>query len=142
MPVCRIRTVGGIISLSVNTTGLTGVDLLGKSVGDLQQNVNIGLNTISGTLKYVEGYTGFSGAAEEQEGNYLVLHVGSTVEDVTFTVELVGGTHGAVELDEDGIIILKIANTNQKVKITATKDGYTTSTKTYFLTGLTLEEKE
>ena len=67
--------------------------VLGKSVGDLQEDVEINGNEIVGTLPYVNGYTQFSGAEEEQEGNYLVLKAESD-DGATITAELVGGTVG------------------------------------------------
>ena len=92
-------------------------DLLGKVVGDLQDNIEISGNKITGTLKYVTGYTGFSSEPELQEGNYLALHNTSNLED-PITVELIGGFYGPSTLDADGIIILRIANTDQRVKVT------------------------
>lgn len=111
--------------------------MLGKTVSDLQSNISVSRNAITGTLKYVTGYTGFSGVTEEQSGNYLVLHCASDDAD-SITVEVVGGDHGPVTLDADGIIILRIKNTSQKVRVTSTKDG-ATNVKTYSLAGLTLE---
>ena len=109
---------------------------------DLQSDLAISdSGAITGTLKYVDDYTGFSGDPTEQVGNYMVLHC--EVEDdpdATITVELVGGVHGPVTLDEDGIIILLIRSTEQSVKVTASKEGYDDTTQTFTLTGLTLEQ--
>ena len=44
-------------------------NVLGKATSDLQDNVVVGANSITGTLKYVTGYTGFSSKVEEQSGN-------------------------------------------------------------------------
>lgn len=85
------------------------------------------------------GYTGFSGIESEQSGNFLALHIDTEVEGATITVELVGGVNGAVTLDSDRTIILRIKNKSQKIKIIASKEGYDTITKTYSLSGLTLE---
>lgn len=104
----------------------------------MQENVAISGEEITGILKLVTGYTGFSSVAAEQSGNYLALHVTPQPEDAEVTVELVGGKKGAVELDDDGLIVLKIADTaKQSVKVTLTS-GEDTVTKTYGLTGLTL----
>lgn len=116
-----------------------GVSLLGKELTDLQSGVGVGGSDITGTLKYVTGYTGFSGDPAEQQGNYLVLHIDTDAADSTIQVELLGGTHGPVTLDSDRTIILRIKNKSQRIKITATKDGYPTVTKTYSIAGLTLE---
>lgn len=115
-----------------------GVSLLGKELSDLQSGVSVGMNDISGTVHYVTGYTGFSGDPAEQQGNYLALHIDSD-EDTTITVELIGGTHGPITLDSDRTLIVRLRNKQQKIKITVTKDGYDTITRTYTLAGLTLE---
>ena len=115
------------------------MDLFGKSVTDLQENVSVGSNAITGTLKYVTGYTGFSSKPEEQQGNYLVIHCEADDAD-SITVELVGGTKGPVTLDSDGLIVLLVKDRSQKVKVTAYKDGEVANVRTYNLNGLTLEE--
>lgn len=93
-------------------------DLFGKIVSDLQENVIIGEDEITGTLKHVTDYTGFSSKVEEQSGNYLAIH-NTTNGDEPIFVEVVGGTSGPVQLDSDGIIVLRIANKEQKVKVTS-----------------------
>lgn len=113
--------------------------LFGKKVSDLQSNIVIGEDAISGSLKHVTGYTEFSSKSSEQEGHYLALKFGVTPSDAVTTVELVGGTKGPVTLDADMNIVLLIkSNTTQSIKVTSTKDGVS-ATKTYTLTGLTLE---
>lgn len=102
----------------------------------------VGGQDIAGTLKYVTDYTGFSGDPAEQQGNYLVLHIDTDVEGATIEVELIGGAHGSVTLDSDRTIILRIKNKFQKIKITASKEGYPTVSKTYTLGGVTLEPAE
>lgn len=100
---------------------------------------------INGTLKYVTGYTDFSGDTAEQSGNYLALRVDTEDEDDVITVELVGGNVGhPVTLDSDRNIVIRISNiATQTVKIAVThtnEDTSTvTSTTTLSLTGLTLE---
>lgn len=104
----------------------------------MQDGIVIGEDSISGTLKYVTGYTGFSSAAADQKGNYLALKVNAP-SDAVVTVEVVGGTKGPVTLDDDRNIVLLIKNKNtQSVKVVAKAQGETV-TKTYGLTGLTLE---
>lgn len=43
------------------------VDLFDKTVSDLQNDIVIGEDGISGTLKYVTGYTGFSSVAANRK---------------------------------------------------------------------------
>lgn len=67
------------------------------------------------------------------------MKVDSDSQDAVVTVELVGGTKGPVTLDDDMNIVLLIKNKDtQSVKVTV-NDGEDSTTKTYGLTGLTLE---
>ena len=116
-----------------------GVDLFGKDAGDLQEDIAISNGAITGTLKHVTDYTGFSSKVEEQSGNYIGLKV--EAESDSITVELVGGTLGhPVTLDEDGMIVLKIADTSiQSITVVATK-GTVSETLSFSIAGLTLAE--
>ncbi len=70
------------------------------------------------------------------------MAVDVTPKDAVTTVEVVGGTKGPVALDEDMNVVLLIKDKDaQSVKVTATTKEGTTS-KTYTLTGLTLESEE
>ena len=107
-------------------------------MGDLQSSVTVSGDTISGTLAYVEGYTGFSGDPAEQEGNYLAIKA-TAAEGDTIVLDLIGGTHGPVTLDSDGICIIRITNKDtQKLKYTATGADGSTDERIWKLTGLTL----
>jgi len=112
--------------------------VLGKQVSDLQTNFVVGENAITGSLKHVTGFTGISSKASEQEGHYLVLKFTAIPANAVTTVELVGGTSGPVTLDADMTHIMLIKNTSQTVKVVTTSNGVSV-TKTYSLTGLTLE---
>ena len=131
------------LDVSADTEIGVNDDLLGKKVGDLQQNVAVSGTNVTGESFYVEGYTGYSGDAELQEGNYLALHFASNNPDATLSIELIGGaTEGNPrELDSDGYVVFRITSTSQKPKIHATVDGNTVS-KTYDLSGLTLDAKQ
>ena len=125
------------MGLSVDANIASDVDLFGKSVTDLQSNVSIGDDSITGTLKYVDDYTGFSGEISEQLGNYLAIHAEvPDVDDVTINVTLTN----TVTLDDDGIVVLRIADKDsQTVTVVASKEGYPSVTKVYNLSGLTCE---
>ena len=111
---------------------------LGKSVSDLQSNIQVNDDYITGTLHYVTDFTGFSGLAREQQGNYLALHFEDET-GATTVVELVGGKHGPVTLDSDKICIFQIADTEkQTIKVTTSKDG-SSVTKIYGLQRLNCE---
>lgn len=125
--------------MSVDADIPASEDLFGKTVSDLQSGVAISGNAITGTLKYVDDYTGFSSKTEEQSGNYLAIHAADSKAD-SITVEVLGGTSGPRTLDSDGLIVLRIADKNtQRVQVKSYKDGAVKDTKTYSLTGLTLE---
>ncbi len=126
-----------VVTLNIDFNVSDSVDLFGKVASDLQSEVTLNDDTIEGTLKYVDDYTGFSGKVEEQSGNYLVLHVDTTSEEDVY-VELVNGVSGPVKLDEDKVIVLRIADKDtQQVKVTAGN-----LEKLCSLEGLTLETKE
>ena len=131
----------GEVKCVVNTDIAADFDLFGKVIGDLQSDIVIGDSGITGTLKYVTGYTGFSSDVSMQSGNYLAIKCETpNLSTETITVEVVNGYSGAVTLDSDGVIVLRIADKDtQSVKVTATRSGLTTWTKTYSLTGLTVQ---
>ena len=94
------------------------VDLLGKTKDQLQEDIRIEDGKIYGKLKYVTGYTGFSGDVSEQSGNYLVLHITANNSEV-IKAQLINGIHGQVTLDADGILITRITNIEtQTIEIT------------------------
>lgn len=67
------------------------------------------------------------------------MKVETDSEDAITTVELVGGTKGPVTLDDDMNIVLLIKNKDtQSIKVTTTHNRESV-TKTYGLSGLTLE---
>lgn len=107
---------------------------------DLQSGIVVGATGISGTLKYVTGYTGFSGDESLQSGNYIALHFDTGEETVdSIKVQLLNGDYGPVTLDEDRITIFRIRDKNaQAVQVIAYKDGRAVS-RIYDLSGLTLE---
>lgn len=114
--------------------------MLGKVVSDLQSDLEVGEDTITGTLKYVDDYTGFSGDVAEQSGNYICLHA-TAIDGATITVKLIGGAHDETKtLDSDGLILARITSTTQKIKLFAYKDGVS-ATKVFKLSGLTLESE-
>lgn len=112
------------------------IDLLGKSASDLMTNVVIEDNVASGTLNFVDDYTGFSGDVSEQSGNYIAI-VAESVAGATITAELIGGIHGPVTLDSDGILIARITDSVTAIKLTSTK-GTDSTVKIIDVSGLTL----
>ena len=126
------------MSLSVKPEDGEAV-LFGKAVNELQSDVVVADDEVTGTLKYVNGYVDFSSNTSEQEGNYLALKIEAESAEAETVVELVGGTKGPVALDDDMNIVLLIKNKDtQSIKVTTTHNEESI-TKTYGLSGLTLE---
>lgn len=114
----------------------SATDLFGKSVNDLQSDITIEDNAISGTLKYVTGYTDFSSITEEQSGNYIALKCKADSADSIY-VQVSDSENPPVKLDDDGIVVLRIKNNDQTITFTAVANGIS-ETITYSLTGLVL----
>ena len=126
------------MSLSVKPEDGEAV-LFGKAVNELQSEVVVADDEVTGTLKYVNGYVDFSSNTSEQSGNYLALKIEAEPAEAETVVELVGGTKGPVALDDDMNIVLLIKNKDtQSIKVTTTHNGESI-TKIYGLSGLTLE---
>lgn len=126
------------MSLSVKPENGEAV-LFGKTVNELQSDVVVSDDEVTGTLKYVDGYVDFSSNVSEQSGNYLALKIEAEPAEAETVVELVGGTKGPVTLDDDMNIVLLIKNKDtQSIKVTTTHNEESV-TKTYGLSGLTLE---
>lgn len=122
--------------LTLDTDIAADENLFGLTVSDLQSNVAISGNAITGTLHYIEDYsTAFSG--DEAEGNYLAIHASvPDVDDVTITVKVTN----PVTLDADGICVCRIRDkSTQTITVVASKEGYASVTKVYTLSGLTCE---
>lgn len=104
----------------------------------MQSDIVVGVDSISGTLKYVTGYTGFSGEAKLQSGNYIALKC-TYGNGVTAKCQLIGGQFGEVTLDNDKNIVIRITNKDtQSIKFVFTKDGVS-ETRIYSLQNLVLE---
>ena len=117
--------------------------MYGKNVSDLQSNIVIGDDSISGTLNYVTGYTGFNGSeTSEQSGNYIALKFTPKSWDGILTVELLNGSKGEVTLSEgDDFCVFRIANTDQSIQVNYI-NGDDELEKTYSLTNLVLTPAE
>ena len=116
--------IGGIGGSVINVAvAPESVDLLGKHASDLMDGVTINNDTISGMLKYMTDYTGFSSNVDEQEGNYIALLF--TADGVSINVKHSGGKNPdtPIQLDGDGIYILRVSATDQTITAMVTKDG-------------------
>lgn len=105
----------------------------------MQSNIVIGDDSITGTLKYVDDYTGFSGDTSLQSGNFIVIHasVPGFENSATISVKVTN----PVTLDEDGIAVLRIADKNsQTITVVVSVDGYDDVTKEFTLSDLICED--
>lgn len=139
-PGCSIlcsRLCKPLVGLNVSPDD-AGAERYGKTVSDLQSDVAIADGAITGTLAYVTGYTGFSGDASLQEGNYLSLKIADP--DAT-SIKVSIGDRGPVEVKPDGFIVIRLEETNLAEKIVIEdSDGVLTETVEYDISGLTLGE--
>ena len=110
-------------------------DLFGKEASDLQENIVVGADSITGTLKYVADYSSAFGG-DLAHGNYIALHCDAGVEGAEIVVKVTN----PVTLDEDGNVVLRIADkSSQTITVVASKGSYSV-TKEYSLTGLTCNQ--
>ena len=122
------------------TTAMLGTETIyGESVSDLQDNIVITDNAITGTLKFLTGgqIAGYWG-----DGNFLALQFSDLDPNATSVKVGLDPSQGSglVEIltDPDKNGVFKITNKDtQKFKI-VTSDGTHTKTKTYDVSGLTL----
>lgn len=133
-------------------------DLLGKTVSDLSNNnIEFNENLVSGTLKYVSNYTGFSSNPDEQEGYFLPfkITVPSEIDNTDDTVakfKVIGGQDKYVNVDKhDFTYIVFLGKTLKDVKSKSvevvidwdenSKETYPTYTTTLNLQKLELLDK-
>lgn len=113
------------------------VDFWGKDVTDLQSDIEIDGDDVTGTLKYVADYSSaFSG--DLASGNYIALHCSvPDVDGVTITVQVTG--RSASTLDDDGLVVAHISDkSTQTITVVASKEGHADYTRVLDLSGLTL----
>lgn len=94
----------------------TAIDLFGKDCDDLQENIAIANGAITGNLKYVTGYTGFSSKTSEQNGNYIALKVtNATADEIYVGMSPSASGKELNKLDDDGMIVLQVTNKDTQV---------------------------
>lgn len=117
------------------------VSAFGKNITDLQTGVTVNGPDITGTVKYVTGYTGFSGDPAKQSGNYLALSFDADPTADKITVEFVNDLDhkGAQTLDSDKDAVFRISDQElQYIEVKAYKGGEV-STRVLRLDKLVLE---
>lgn len=103
----------------------SSVDLFGKNCTDLQEDIAVANGAITGTLKYVTGYTGFSGKAKEQKGNFIAIKVTNSSADEIYAgiAPSVSGKE-LVKLNDDGITVIQVNDhENQEIRVEVVKNG-------------------
>ena len=116
-------------------------EFFGYTGAELQEDITADSNSISGTLKYVDGskWDGAGWPSDEEAGNFLALKAINVPDGATVTVEVENGKHGPATLDSDLNMVLRISDKNtQRIKLVATLGDFVTH-KTYSLKKLTLE---
>ena len=118
-------------------------DCFGLIPSDLQSNIVISGNKITGTLHYVENFTGFSGLPDEQAGNYLVTTYSPEPPEAEVYVYKTSGTVGWKKLTKPALtLVSRITDKNkQKLQVYYELNGKKSETVEYDLSGLTLETK-
>lgn len=109
----------------------------GKATSELQSDIVITSNAISGSLKKVESFPEW-GSDGEEGGNFLSLTMDKyDAEKVETKID--GGVNPEYKEVTDGFCIYKLTDTaSQKILVKTTKDGKSVVT-TYNLVGLKLE---
>lgn len=75
-----------MISPDIMTIPAAGQDLYGKTAGEMASDLFVSKDgTVTGTFRYVTGYTGFNSTkASEQEGYFFPFVLTQTGEKMTF----------------------------------------------------------
>lgn len=138
-------------SLSLTVRGAIDADgaLFDKTASQLQANISVTSNqmggvpyyVIGGTLHYVTSYEAFQG--DEQNGNFLALHVQANKPGTTITAQISPSTSGTgpVTLDPDGLVVFRVANKDGQIITVTGTNGSETVTRSFVLTGLTCEHE-
>lgn len=114
----------------------SGAQCYDKTAADLQENIVVKRDKITGTLKHTTGFQAFGEG--EQDGNFLALALPAD-PDVEITTEVINGKSGPVNVGEERFCVYRITDKDrQKIKVVYKKGGDTV-TKIYTLTGLKLK---
>lgn len=106
---------------------------------DLQSDVAVSNGVVSGTLKYVTDYTGFSSDPAEQSGNYVALKFEGNADTVKVKMEPSYSGGNWSTLDADRTCVFRVHDTTQKIIVQQTIGSNTVSSQVS-LSGLTLEQ--
>lgn len=129
-----------LLGMTIDFDISDSTDLLGKKDYELQENMKVEDGKVTGTLLYVDDYTGFSGDPKEQVGNFIAMHC--EVPDVTgATIKFISakGTKYLVD-PSDGLIVVRMIHVSNKMKFEISKDGTPTVEKEFDISGLVYDK--
>lgn len=116
------------------TINVPAEPVLGKEITELQNDISIVEDKVTGSLNYVYGFDMFSAGFE---GYFLALEIPEAKGGCEVTFELSNADYKAKgKLDLDGILVIKLRSKNQKLTL---KNG--SITRVLDLTGLTFKTK-
>jgi len=98
------------------TIGAETATILGADPATLQENISIVGSQVKGKLLYKTGYTGYSGDASLQSGNFFAFKCNVTNFNATagtgvnVYVKIIGGLGSEVMLDADKNCVIRVAN--------------------------------
>ena len=122
--------------MSVDANVPDTVDLWGKVASDLQSDMEINGTHILGILNYIDDYSSAFPTGLDS-GNYICLHFEANDPEAEIEVTITN----PVTLDEDGIFVGRIADKDsQTITVVVSKEGMTSVTKVFDLTGLEVED--
>ena len=89
-----------------------------KKVNLIQSGVAINNGVITGTLNYIEHWTGYSPSDDEMAtGNYLALKFTPTDENAVIQTRMIPGNKPLVTLDEDLNVVYRVASNDQIIEV-------------------------
>ena len=113
-----------------------GTACYGKKASELQEDITVSSDAISGTLKKIDDYSEAFGDTEKS-GHFLALAF-TADNEATVKTKIIGGEKGEVDATKDKYCVYRIKDKDtQKIQVTAEKGGQSTE-RTYSLTKLTL----
>ena len=113
---------------------------LGKRTSDLQENIVISADAITGTSKHLDSFTEF-GTEAADGGNFLSLSFDGYDADRIETMVGNGVGREFVDATKDKYCIYKLTNSATQTILVKTTKGEEETTTTYDLTGLTLAQE-
>lgn len=133
-------TADTLRALTLDVNVAADENLFGKYISDLQYNLRVDGDTISGTSFRTEDYTGFDeNHPELQKGNFIVVHASvPEVDGVTIKVHVTNAQLiSDLVLDSDGILVFRVTDPKkQKLTFTASKEGFSDFSRTYTLSSV------